>query len=222
MIVFASIFRDSEEYVDRYFDQINALRKQEKVRLVVAEGDSIDRTYDYIVGQLENDDTLLKVDHGGPVYGSYDIPERWAQIAYVCNEVLKHLDLNDDDTLIYCESDLVWPWDTMTRLCADLEHVGAVAAMSIRPNTGQFYDVWGHVGLDGVPFQFDPPFHKDLAHNKGRMIPIQSAGSCIAVRGEIVNAGVEFSHEDGIRGFCRTIRDHTPLMLDPLAEVLHA
>lgn len=222
MIVLASIFRNASGYVDRYFDQVNRLRKDFRVRLVVAEGDSTDDTYDLIDRQLMDNDLLLKVDHGGPVFGSVDNEQRWSQIAYVCNEVLRHLDMKDDDKLVYVESDLVWPVDTMHFLINDLDHVGAVAAMSLVPTNGQFYDTWGHVGMDGVPFKHEPPFHPSLEHARsGHLYPIQSAGSCIAVRGEIVNQGLEFSDTDCIRGFCRTIRDHTPLMLDPDAVVYH-
>lgn len=222
MIVVASIFRNSAHYVDRYFEQIDKLRKDHRVRLVIAEGDSTDNTYDLLDARLHENDTLLKVDHGGPEFASVDNPQRWAQIAYVCNEVLRYLDMNESEKLIYVESDLAWPVDTMHYLINDLDRVGAVAAMSVQPSTGRFYDTWGHVGMDGVPFSPHPPFHPSLEHvRSGHLAPIQSAGSCIAVRGEIVNQGVEFSNEDCIRGFCRTIRDHTPLMLDPDAVVYH-
>lgn len=223
MIVVASIFRNSSAYIDRYFQQIDALRRDHRVRLVVAEGDSTDNTYDLLDERLMDHDSLLRVDHGGPEFESVDHPQRWAQIAYVCNEVLRHLDMKDKDKLIYVESDLMWPVDTMHYLIADLDKVPAVAAMSIQASTGRFYDVWGHVGTDGVPFSPLAPFHSSLEHVKsGRLYPIQSAGSCIAVRGEIVNKGLEFSYDDCIRGFCRTIRDHTALMLDPDAVVYHA
>jgi hypothetical protein len=222
VLVVASIFRNSEGYVHRYFEQIRALRDQMPVRLVIAEGDSDDDTLTLLERGVADRDTLLKVDHGGPVYGSIDVKERWAQIAYVCNTVLKHLDLKDSDKLIYVESDLVWPWDTMVQLAKDLDVVGAAAAMSFHGRTGKFYDTWGHVGLDGVPFRHDAPYHDRLAKiPPGRLLPIQSAGSCIAVRGDIVNAGVQFSNDDCIRGFCRSIRDHTPLWLDTGAEVYH-
>jgi hypothetical protein len=222
VIVVASIFRNAAHYVNRYFEQIERLRDDYRVRLVIAEGDSDDDTYELLDKHLLDNDTLLKVDHGGPVFGSVDNPQRWAQIAYVCNEVLRHLDMKDDEKLIYVESDLLWPVDTMHYLIHDLDTVGAVAAMSLHPSTGRFYDIWGHVGMDGERFTPTPPFHPSIADVKsGRLALIQSAGSCIAVRGEIVNKGVEFSNEDCIRGFCRTIRDHTPLFLDPDAVVFH-
>ena len=222
MLVVASIFRDSESYVDRYFEQINRLREEMPVRLVIAEGDSTDDTLTLLERKVRDGDTLLKVDHGGPEYGSVDNPDRWAQIAYVCNAVLDQLHMDDKDRLIYVESDLAWPVQTMTRLHYDLDTVGAVAAMSIQPSTGNFYDTWGHVGLDGERFSPHPPFHPSLARlREGALTAIQSAGSCIAVRGEVVNAGVKFSSEDCIRGFCRTIRDHTALYVDTGAEVYH-
>lgn len=223
MLVMASIFRNAEGYVDRYFEQVNRLRDEIPVRLVIAEGDSSDDTLLLLERKIRDGDVLLKVDHGGPEYGSIDNPNRWAQIAYVCNAVLDQLNMADDDRLIYVESDLAWPVDTMLRLHSDLDTVGAVAAMSFRASMEQFYDIWGHVGLDGVQFSHHAPYHSSLAGLKyGALTAIQSAGSCIAVRGEVVNAGVKFSEEDCIRGFCRTIRDHTALYVDTGAEVFHA
>lgn len=222
MLVVASIFRNAESYVDRYFEQIESIREFMPVRLVIAEGDSTDDTLTLLERKVGDNDVLLKVDHGGPVYGSVDNEQRWAQIAYVCNTVLDNLNMADTDKLIYVESDLGWAGYTMKRLADDLDGVSAVAAMSIQVSTGNFYDIWGHVGLDGVPFTPHPPFHQSLARlPHGRLTAIESAGSCVAVRGEVVNAGVRFSDKDCIRGFCRTIRDHTTLWLDTGAEVFH-
>lgn len=223
MLVIASIFRNSESYLWRYFTQLEELRENQRFRLVLAEGDSTDDTLDLLEKQIGPKDTLLKVDHGGPEFGSIDNEQRWGQIAYVCNTVLDNLDLADDDKLIYVESDLAWSWTSMMRLAHHLDVIGAVAAMSYHANSGKFYDTWGHVGLDGVPFSREEPYHSSLANLKpGRLTAIQSAGSCIAVRGDIVNRGVRFSEKDCIRGFCRTIRDHTALYLDTGAEVFHS
>lgn len=222
MLVVASIFRDSERYVDRYFQQIEDLRRYMPLRLVIAEGDSTDDTLPMLEERVGKRDTLLKVDHGGPKFGSEDEPQRWSQIAYVCNTVLDHLDLKDDDRLLYVESDLGWTGHAMATLVTVLDVVGAAAAMSFHTPTEKFYDVWGHTGLDGERFTHEPPYHKSLEHlPPGRMTAIGTAGSCIAVRGSVVNAGVRFSDEDCIRGFCRTIRDHTTLWLHTGVEVWH-
>lgn len=220
MLVVASMFRDAAGYVDRYFTQIQRLRDQMDVRLVLAEGDSSDGTWERLSARLRPDDVLVKAEHGGPAFDSVDDPLRWAQIGFVCNKVLAELHLDDDDKLIWVESDLIWPWDTMVRLSKDLDTVSAVASMSYHGPTGLFYDIWGHVGMDGRPFSAHPPYHPTLRHAPlGVLVPILSAGSCIAVRGDVVNAGVSFSTKDGIRGFCRTIREHTVLWLDTGAEV---
>lgn len=222
MLVVASIFRDSERYVDRYFEQVEDLRRYTPARLVIAEGDSTDSTFSMLEERVGEQDTLLKVDHGGPKFDSHDIPQRWAQIAYVCNAVLDRLEMEDDDRLLYVESDLGWTGHAMATLVSVLDRVGAAAAMSFHAPTELFYDVWGHTGLDGERFTHKPPYHKALENlPPGRLTPIATAGSCIAVRGRVVNAGVRFSDEDCIRGFCRTIRGHTTLWLHPGVEVWH-
>lgn len=222
MLVVASAFRNSEHYVRRYFEQVALLRDEIPLRLVLAEGDSTDDTYALIEKHLQPDDVLLKVDHGGPVYGSVNKPERWAQIAYVWNTILDHLHLDDTDRFLLVESDLGWAPGSIAELVGCLDRVGAVAAMSYHVGTGNFYDIWGHRGMDGERFKMKPPYHPDLdGLPRGRMVAIESAGSCIAVRGKVMNAGVRFSNEDGIRGFCRTIRDHATLWLHTGAEVWH-
>lgn len=223
MLVVASIFRNAESYVPRYLEQIAQLRAQMPLRLVVAEGDSTDDTLSLLEDGLNDADTLLKVDHGGPEFESVDNVIRWAQIAYVYNTVLDHVQLADDDRFLLVESDLRWAASSLATLVGSLETVPAVAAMSMQASSGRFYDTWGHVGLDGERFTRDAPYHKSLQNLKpGAMTAIESAGSCIAVRGDVMNAGVRFSNEDGIRGFCRTIRDHVSLWLHTGVEVWHA
>lgn len=222
MLVVASIFRNAEEYIPRYFEQVDALRELVPLRLVVAEGDSTDDTLTLLERYARGRDTVLKVDHGGPEFGSVDNQIRWAQIAYVCNTVLDHLQMKNTDRLIYVESDLIWAPETMLRLYKNLDTIKACAAMSYVGQSDRFYDIWGHRGLDGERFVPEFPYHPSLARlPDGRLTGIGSAGSCIAVRGEVVNAGVRFSNEDGILGFCRTIRDHGALWLDTGAEVFH-
>jgi hypothetical protein len=122
------------------------------VQLVIAEGDSEDGTYDKLeafIGERDAGDVLLKVDHGGPKYGSVDHPARWAQIALVCNAVMDAMPA-DERPKVYVESDLIWLPSTITDLVLDLELVPAVA-LCLRH--GRFYDIWGHRGLDGERFQ---------------------------------------------------------------------
>lgn len=221
MLVVASIFRNAESYVPRYLEQIDQLRAELPLRLVIAEGDSDDDTLTLLERGITDADTLLKVDHGGPEFGSVDNIMRWAQIAYVYNTVLDHTQMADTDRFLLVESDLAWEASELRTLVDALDNVSAVAAMSLTPD-GRFYDTWGHVGLDGKRFTANPPHHKSIQNLKpGAMTAIESAGSCIAVRGDVMNAGVRFANVDGIRGFCRTIRDHATLWLHTGVSVWH-
>lgn len=227
MLVVASAFRNSESYIDRYFEQIHELRKFGPLRLVVGEGDSIDDTLWRLEQELdETSDLLLRVDHGGPDYGSVNKVERWAQIAYVWNRILDHVQMDDEDVFLLIESDLTWSAEPIARLAEWAKPRGAIAAMSMHIPTGNFYDIWGHRGLDGKRFTMKPPYHESLRciDNPScvrSIVPIASAGSAIAVRGDIINAGVRFNNEAGIRGFCEDIRRHTDLWLHTGIQVWH-
>ena len=58
---------------------------------VVYNQQAYDGTFDALSSLLvdhASDDILLKVDHGGPKFGSIDHPQRWAQLALCCNAVM--------------------------------------------------------------------------------------------------------------------------------------
>ncbi len=131
MIVLASMFRDAEGYIDRYFSQIEGLREFADVTLVVAEGDSTDNTYNELKGRLTGDDILVKLDHGGKRYGSVDHPQRWADIASVVKVILQNVSkvIHNADAFVWIESDLVWTPSALAVLIDDVRTVPAVAPM---------------------------------------------------------------------------------------------
>ena len=216
-VVVASVFRNAAHYVERYFRQLEALSAEGfDVECVIAEGDSYDDTWGELERWLTPQDKLVKAEHGGPSYGSIDHPDRWKQMAWVCNQVMEELP-DDESPKIYVESDLVWTPPVMVKLLEDLGSCDAVAPMSMRH--GVFYDVWGHRGVDGERFHFAPPFHADL-DNDLELVPIASAGSCIAMRPEIAKVA-RFSEEDCIVGLCRSIREHGGLWVDKTVAVEH-
>ena len=219
-VVLSSIFRDSTEYIGRYFEQVYALqdRLEDWVDLVIAEGDSTDGTYDELKLGCAPNDVLLKVDHGGRKFGSVDHPERWANIAKVCNAVAERWP--EKATVIYVESDLIWEPGTMLRLLADLDTVPAVAPMCMR--NGGFYDLWGHRGLDGERFTMGPPYHKDLEATDDALVEIGSAGSCVVMRPDIARVA-RFGENDCMVGLGRSIRYEAGghLYLDRTVSVTH-
>lgn len=228
-IALASIFRNSQSYLARYFAQVNLLRQHltargDTLRLILAEGDSGDDTFkmlcDYSAGQSAD---VFKREHGGQVFGSVDHSERWRNISFVCNGVLERVRENDD-ALIYIESDLIWQVETMLNLVNHLAIADAVAAMCYHmpENIGKrFYDTWGHRAL-GECFSAHPPFHRALVGNAGELIEIDSAGSCIVMRGSVARVARFNPPELGIVGFGKDIHAHGfRLWLDPQSYVVH-
>ncbi len=220
VLTLSSIFRDSEEYLDRYFAQIDELEQViGPVRLVIAEGDSEDLTYKSLRDRMRDRDTLLYRPHHGRKFGSVDNPERWAQIAYVCNSVMDAMP-SDDTPKVYVESDLIWHPHTIVTLLEDLAEVPAVAPMSMKD--GRFYDIWGHRGLDGNRFTIGPPYHVDLEATEDDLVEIGSAGSCVAMRPDIAKLA-RFGANDCMVGLGRSIRYECggSLYVDKRIAVIH-
>jgi hypothetical protein len=216
-MILASIFRNSGRYVDRYVNQVKALRDHADVTVIVGEGDSVDNTYDRL---LDTDFTVLKVEHGGPSFRSRDNVLRWRHLAAVCNVVwAAAVREHGDEPVVWVESDIIWDASTIVALVHDLRTVPAVAAMSYRyEDPSEFYDIWGHV-KDGTPFTRYPPYHAEISHQN--LCEIDSAGSCFAIRADAVSA-VEFAAADCVRGVGRSLRAAGfSLWLDPQLAVSH-
>ncbi len=230
ILVIGSIFRNASHYLNHYLDQVVQLHGYlyplSAVYLVLVEGDSTDDTWnDLIVGlgrinPLGIRATLVKREHGGPVFGSIDDEQRWRNISYACNGVFEHLPAVFD-AMIYVESDLLWQPKTMLALVEHLKTVPAVSPMSFHRD-GFFYDIWGY-RRNGICFTQRPPYHPDLVSlPPGDLLPIDSAGSCIAMRSEVARQARFAYPERGILGFCQSIYDHGySLHLDPLQKVIH-
>lgn len=220
-MLIGSIFRDATHYLPTYVKQIEALVDQadQRVRVLCVEGDSQDGTYD---GLRAYGFDVLKVEHGGPRFGSVDNPVRWRQIAAVCNVLLAAMvrEQEPNEPAVYVESDLLWQPETMMRLVANLDVVPACATMSLRAGTNTFYDSWGTRGLDGTHYQWAPPHHQDLV-GATSLIPIESAGSCFALRADVLPL-VQFSPVTCIRGVGETLRQNGhDLYIDPKLAVYH-
>jgi len=224
-IAVGSIFRNSTSYLDRYFTQIEEMRsvfdpKGIGLSLYLVEGDSSDNTWNSLAKYFidgDFDGKLIKRQHGGPAWGSVDVPERWKALSWCSNGTITQV--TDEDAFIYVESDLVWSAATMIELLEDVLERGldAVAPMSMTPSN-RFYDIWGHV-KDGV--QFDPyrPYHPAL--NGERFVTLDSAGSCIVMSNRVARVA-RFGPLDCVRGLGKSIREHGfSLWLDSHQRVYH-
>lgn len=220
-MILASIFRDSEDYIPRFAGQVDALAQHvSDLRLVLAYGDCSDDTGEALDLALENHDvTLLHVDHGGPKYASVDLASRWTQIAIVCNAVMNAIRhrVQENEPVVYVESDLVWDVPTICSLLDSLTACDAIAPLSLSASSDKFFDTWGHV-KDGLAFRPTPPYHPAV---NGQITEIDSAGSCVVMRAEVAKV-VRFGEWDCIRGLGRSIREcGYTLWLDPSLAVRH-
>lgn len=226
-VALGSMFRNSKNYLDRYFSQVrglqDALRQRgDSLRLILAEADSDDGTdVEILKHSGEFNMTLVCRDNGSPWFGSVDHPDRWRAISYVCDGILEQVK-STDDLFLYVESDLIWERETMLALLDDLCKIGVDACATMcfhNSNKAIFYDVWGH-RKDGQRFHSSPaPYHPGV---NGILTQIDSAGSCIAMKGLVARNARFVPPENGIVGFCGDIRGRGwKLWLDPQLAVYH-
>ena len=214
-MILVTVMRDSAEYLHRFFDQAEAL----DCHIVVAEGDSTDSTYEQLAAYgSDGRVTILKVEHGGPKFGSVDNPQRWRQLGAVCEVALTAgARIADREPLVYIESDLLWKPESIGLLAERALTWDAIAPMSM--HLGRFYDIWGHV-KDGVGFRPYPPFFPGWA-GIDQLYPIDSAGSCFALSPR-AQQYAHFSPVDCIRGIGRSLSENgIVLWLDPTLTVEH-
>lgn len=226
-VVLCSSFRNSSNYIERYFEQVNTLNKllterDDSLSLVLGYGDSTDDTDALLTEQTKSGvkATMVDATHGGKAFGSIVDAERFKQLAYVANTVLASLP-DDADVVIWCESDLIWDAETLVKLIDRLKKVSCVAPMIMELSTGGFYDTWAFRRA-GMPFEKQSPYHPSLNPFNDDLIRMDSVGSCVAMRADIARR-VNLPDEDVIVGMCRQIYEmNESVWLDSSLTVYHA
>lgn len=216
-ILFGSIVRNGEQYLPRYFEQINSLRTEYNVQIAITEGDSKDNSYEKInqlIRQYDISTQLYKYNHAGNLYGSVNVPERWKNIARTWNYMLDRISLNYD-YFCYMEADLIWNKQTIDQLIEGMQYFDAIAPMSMLGNI--FYDTWGHRS-NGHNFSNSYPYHPDF-EKYPKYMPLTSAGSCIMMQSKVAK-NCRLSEVDAMIGH-DIIKNHYTFMLDKSAFVYH-
>lgn len=193
-VVIGSAFRNSTSYLDRYFIQLRALQKAlvqrgDSLRLIAAEGDSLDNTHTALLSLSRHLNLPLQfVDctHGGPHFGSTEAPERMVALSKVGNAIFGGVN-DTDDVLVYVESDLTWEAEAVTTLIDDAWRWEAgydVFAPMVMAGE-HFYDIWGFRKIGGV--RFSPWEHQQFNGNgdQSYFYPLDSAGSCLVMRAAV-------------------------------------
>jgi len=228
-VTIASIFRDSASYIDRYVAQVSALRdalaaRGDSLRGVWGEGDSIDRTATILAEKARKRALtfdLIDVSHGGAKFGSVNVEQRWRQISYCCNTVLHNVP-DDADVVVYIESDLIWDAATVISLIDALSDgidVISPLSMAYGEATPRFYDTYGHRS-GGQQFQPYAPFHPDM--KDGEFLRLNSAGSCLVLKGHVAQTTRFTPPEMGIVGWGEDINAQGySFWLDPSQSVWH-
>lgn len=238
-ILFGSIVRDGESYLERYYKQLNELTSTYKIGSIICEGDSVDKSYQTILKQKYNKllpdfvlyaleslipnysfskvkTKVFKFDHKGQKFGSVDVSERWHNIAITWNYMFDNFkDYDQYDYFCYMESDLIWNKTTIDLLVEGMETFDAVAPLSIKGNL--FYDTWGHRAY-GENFKNTTPIHK-MYDKFGVYMPIHSAGSCILMKTEVIK-NCRLSTVDAMLGH-DIVKKGYSFMLDKRSIVNH-
>ena len=188
-IVFGSAFRNSGSRALTYLERVVAFRDLvpwHQVRVVAAEGDSTDNTREVLATGAAYHRLpieILRCDHGGPVFGSTEHPERMTALSKVGNAIFDAV-RHEDDALVYIENDLTWKAETIRQLVnAAVNYTGYdVIAPMVMASTA-FYDIWGFRGLDGERFSPFAPYHPSYKSNE--VFEVASVGSCLVMRGHV-------------------------------------
>jgi hypothetical protein len=198
-VAVCALFRNSAAYID-YFRAVMTAQARDHIELVfsLVEGDSTDDSHARLQAWAAADSrvTLSKVDVE-PVTDFADRVSKWAMLGNVAVEQALATDCTH---VLWCESDLVLPFDLLDQLLAE---PADIVAPAIFLGT-LFYDTWGFRGLDGTRFGNEAPYHREFRHHA--RVPLSSVGSCVLFRRALFDQGVRFrgSYDDGLLvGVCR-------------------
>lgn len=186
-VVLGSAFRNAGKHqVARYMSQAAELRNVlngHTFRVRAVEGDSVDDTAEQLRAEAATRNLTLDLairNHGGPVYYSTEQPERMAALSMVGNGILEGVN-DQDDVLVYVESDLIWQADTMVRLMNQLG-IGRDVIAPMPFAGSAFYDIWAF-RVNGTRFGPFAPFYSKLRLDQPT--PVDSVGSCLVMKAEV-------------------------------------
>lgn len=216
-------FRNARKYLSLYFSQISALRdllsqNGYSLRLIAAEGDSLDGTRERIIELSKEKNiplTLVDTTHGHMRWGSVEDPLRMRIMSDVMNAALSEVK-DSDNIAVWIMSDLEWKAQTLLEMILETEieygareggyySIFAPLCLSSSADSRKiFYDTWAYRLLDGS--RFDPiGFPWQLT---GDWTEVYSAGTCLVMKSQVArccrafdNEAVSFCKDAGEKGY---------------------
>lgn len=190
-------------------------------RMIAVEGDSTDNTTNELhdLGLCGAPISVVHSNHGKRIFGSTEEEDRLAALSQVGNAILSAVD-EEDDILIYVESDLIWKAYTMICLIDEVMNGRDVVAPMIFAGDN-FYDIFVYRGLDGERFSPFPPYHKHLTLSETLPVEVESAGSCLVMKAEVARK-CRIRDDRALLGFCKDVRESGyRIFVDPTQRIYH-
>lgn len=222
-------FRNARKYLPLYFRQLTSLRdllskNGYSLRLVAAEGDSLDGTRERIIELNDVSLTMVDTTHGHMKWGSVEDPVRMRVMSEVMNKALDQVK-ESDDIVVWIMSDLEWKAETVLGLIDDLiadsetpYDIGIHAPFVYADkNRNYFWDTWAY-RAGGKRFSIAKPFHSWL--EEGSFF-LDSAGTCLVMLGEVARKARASDNE--AVSFCREVEKlGYKIVFNGNREVFHA
>ena len=210
-VAVVSIMRDMGSRVDKYFDQLNAVRwPNAQLRAYVVEGDSKDDTWQKLKQHAVSPDldkvVAKKLDLGTPVFGHTVNEERFEALATSYNAALD-LVLKDDwaDFVMIVESDLLYGLNHIVDLAYTMRTDKDITCGMVWAGSETFYDIWGYRDLDGKNLGSFKKSH--YFANYPNLVELGSAGSCLFFSTQVIKKSkVRLTKSDALVGFCNVAR----------------
>ena len=226
-LVVLSFFRNAAGgQVQRFMQRVADLAEAHRdVHVVAVYGDCVDNTAESLQAHADVRSiplTLVSHDHGGPVYGSTEHPDRLRALSGLANAGLDAvLSLTKGACVVlYVESDLIWDAQTVLRLMDKLDKTRDADVIAPLIFAGEnFYDVYAYRGLDGLRFSPQKPYHHLLHHTL--LTEVSSVGSCFVMEGWVLKDS-RIRNEQALPGLWQQARKlgHR-VYVDPTEKVQH-
>jgi len=206
--------RNAVAHLELYFNQLDELRSalsdDYRLRLVIAEGDSVDGTGGLLqryATKLGLDFTLVDTTHGHKYYRSVEDEQRLAMMSKIMSKGLGAVRSNDA-VVVWLMVDVKYSTETLAELVHRCTHdrlsdgLMIFAPLALNHDGTCFWDTWAF-RKDGRRFNQQPPY---CEFNESTITEIDSAGTCLVMPGEPARNKSFYPLTSEAVEFCNNIR----------------